>query len=261
MARGRNDYETAQIQGRLWTPIQFRPDFWFDAADASTLSTVSGNVSQWSDKSGNSRHMSEATNRPAYAIDGRTGLSIVSFGSGSQQNLAVTGLSIAYTQQSVFVVARPNAAEFNARLWTQSDSSIDYVTSNYYIPIVKGQTGNNWYSYTAGDFRGLYIITDAKWSIFASIMGAVDLTNYYDANPSSPYLYAWPGKTFTRFGVTQDFSGASQKFIGDVAEIIVLPIATARRDRQIIEGYFAWKWALALPADHPFANRPPLIGD
>jgi hypothetical protein len=48
---------------------------------------------------------------------------------------------------------------------------------------------------------------------------------------------------------------------GDVAEIIVVNSALATADRQIIEGYLAWKWALVstLPNDHPYKNNPPTL--
>jgi hypothetical protein len=32
-------------------------------------------------------------------------------------------------------------------------------------------------------------------------------------------------------------------------------------DLQRVEGYLSWKWGIRLAADHPYANRPPLIGD
>jgi hypothetical protein len=51
--------------------------------------------------------------------------------------------------------------------------------------------------------------------------------------------------------------------IGYIAEIIILAFIASAKVRQQIEGYLAWRWTLreALVAGHPFANRPPLIGD
>lgn len=43
-----------------WTPAQITTALWFDASDSSTITTVSGAVSQWNDKSGNNRHATQA---------------------------------------------------------------------------------------------------------------------------------------------------------------------------------------------------------
>lgn len=54
--------------------------FWFDAADTSSITLDgSNNVSQWNDKSGNSRHLTQATTllRPAYGTQTQNGYSLV----------------------------------------------------------------------------------------------------------------------------------------------------------------------------------------
>jgi len=255
-----NLYQEALFQGRLWSPAVLRPDFWFDAADASTVTTVSGNVSQWNDKSGNGRNMSEATNRPAYSIEQRNGLNTITYGTGSTQSLTVTGLSIAYTEQSSFAAARPNGSDFNGRLWTQSDSLDDWQTTNNYIPINKGQTGNQWGSNT-GTLRSIYNIVEGDWAILSSHRNASQVQNFYKTVGASAFSQAWAGKTFERFGATANIGGLPFKYAGEIGEIIVLNFYTETRDRQLVEGYLSWKWALPLPADHPFVNRPPLIGD
>jgi hypothetical protein len=50
---------------------------------------------------------------------------------------------------------------------------------------------------------------------------------------------------------------------GKIAEVVITLFVPTLRDRRTIEGYLAWKWGLDanLPADHPYRNRPPLIGD
>jgi hypothetical protein len=49
--------------------------------------------------------------------------------------------------------------------------------------------------------------------------------------------------------------------VGDYGEVCWFSAAHTARERLVIEGYLSWKWAIPLAADHPFANRPPLIGD
>lgn len=54
----------------LWSPSQITTELWADAADSSTITFTSGLISQWNDKSGNGRHMTQATAlyRPGYSL-------------------------------------------------------------------------------------------------------------------------------------------------------------------------------------------------
>ena len=54
---------------------------WFDAADASTITTAGGAVSQWRDKSGNARHLNQGTaaNQPRHLSNALNGRSVVRF--------------------------------------------------------------------------------------------------------------------------------------------------------------------------------------
>lgn len=54
---------------------------WLDAADSSSVTLNSGNVSQWRDKSGGSRHFSQATSgaQPEYTTAGQNGKNCLTF--------------------------------------------------------------------------------------------------------------------------------------------------------------------------------------
>ena len=88
---------------------------WLDAADASTVTTVSGAASQWNDKSGNARHATQGTanNRPAYngVIGGKAALTF----DGTNDAMA-TGLESASLTgyATFFCVCRPNFADATA---------------------------------------------------------------------------------------------------------------------------------------------------
>src|SRR5574340_953603 len=67
----------------LWTPHQIIASVaqWFDAADATTITLNGTTVSQWEDKSGNSRHASQATAaaQPTLVSSDLGGLDVISF--------------------------------------------------------------------------------------------------------------------------------------------------------------------------------------
>ncbi|MFM6248178.1 MAG: hypothetical protein ACKPEQ_03330, partial [Dolichospermum sp.] len=64
---------------KLWTPAQISTALWLDAADASTIILNGSTVSQWRDKSGNGRHVSQATaaNQPLFVTNQLNGLPVI----------------------------------------------------------------------------------------------------------------------------------------------------------------------------------------
>ena len=85
---------------------------WWDAADTSTVTTVSGAVSQWNDKSGLARNVlqSTANNRPAYSST-QNGMNVLTF-DGSNDRLATSSMfSLGTGGYTVFAVAS-NAGGF-----------------------------------------------------------------------------------------------------------------------------------------------------
>jgi len=106
---------------------------WLDAADASSVTTVSGAASQWNDKSGNGRHATQTTanNRPAYngLIGGKAALTF----DGTNDAMA-TGLESASLTgyATFFCVCRPNFADATAASNKPPLYGRDSTTSNSY---------------------------------------------------------------------------------------------------------------------------------
>lgn len=73
---------------------------------------------------------------------------------------------------------------------------------------------------------------------------------------------AEPASTYT---LAADGAGGNntKPLVGYISEIVILASIASAFVRQTSEGYLVWGWGLAqkLSATHPFANRPPLIGD
>ena len=80
-----------------FTPTAFTGcTLWLDAADSSSISTTSGNVTQWRDKSGNANHTTAGTGQPTYTSP------FVVFGGSAQLILPL----VFSTDWSIFVVAK-----------------------------------------------------------------------------------------------------------------------------------------------------------
>ena len=246
MPRGLNPYDEAQLQRRLWTPNVLRSALWFDAADLSTLTLVSGDASEWRDKSGNGRHVSQATaaRRPTYAELGLNGRPTLDWGSAIN-NKGLENLSVSnFNPTRYFIVADYDGADpFNehAGLVTHNfTAGIDIIIAN--------NTGILWYS-------GSYFHN-----------GNPTATNVALPTINSPFVLASNFAHSTNrlnlfIGNDRFLTGVTRGWRGKISEVFALDYVPSVAQRQVAEGYLAWKWGIRLDARHPFVNRPPLIGD
>jgi hypothetical protein len=250
----------------LWSPVEITTALWLDAADASTITESGGAVSQWDDKSGNGRDISQAssTQRPTLATTGLNGKPTLDFDGSNDYlfnaSVGASGLSNA-TIISVFkqVTGGP--------------------TEDHQINI--GQTG------TTGKVRGFYrpgnatVLGFGGWARIATssfsldiggahhifgfantaLSGSNNLQIFKDGSVETLTTSAALSTTLDGFSV-----GALQgALVGNyysnisVAEIIVLYEAISTVNRQKLEGYLAHKWGLTanLPADHPYKTVGP----
>jgi hypothetical protein len=252
MPRGLSDYDSAVIQGRLWTPEVLRPDAWFDAADLSTITIATG-VSEWRDKSGNERHMTQATAgvQPPLDLETKNGLACIRFrfqntGGTESDNLA---MSASLNVRSAYCV-----------LYRQSGIPTYSNNSNF---IFTDPVNYNWHA-SPGNLGALAwssVPETANWrgssnfasgsSITVSTYIGQDIWNVFSLNSSGNQVTRGIGKDRASFHSSKGLYG----------EVLFFTSASPTRERWLIEGYLSWKWGIPLAADHPYANRPPLIGD
>lgn len=228
-----------------WTPDQLSTECWFDAFDTSTITLISGNVSQWNDKSGNDRHASQGseTNRPVYNASGLNTRGVITF-DGSNDSLSLTGSS--FLSRSIFAVFNANdGASFSGFNWVFGSSTITKVPAIFGNAIFGNGT-----------------------TIYSSLpqQGAADNTKYVDGIVSGDFS---PLLEHKLFGAIANSDSASRSdwvigngdgpWNGDIVELIVLSSVISTMDRQKLEGYLAWKWGLEsrLDSSHPYKNSPP----
>jgi hypothetical protein len=238
----------------LWTPANITTALWLDAADAATVTTVSGAVSQWNDKSGNTRHATQATSaqRPVYTSAALSGQNVVEFNpiSSNHQRLSFSRLaSIGH----VFFVAKKNNVDNSSVVLT--DGSADDLRgvsfgagagSNFVVQQIAGSlstaTRNNWHIAeikTDGTNASLGINATRTTSADTDVMSCSDIGWYRNVGDPSVVPIA--------------------SFRGQVAEIIMSVSPLDDGTRQRIEGYLAHKWGLTanLPVGHPYKTVGP----
>jgi hypothetical protein len=247
-----------------WLPSEF-PSLaaWYDAADAGTIALNGSTVSQWNDKSGNARHVSQATaaNQPAYAPGA------ITF-DGTNDHLTASGINFSATDKlTVFMALRNVAADttrsafmFGAPFGSVSGLGADFpVDSQRRIRVdARG-------SVLAFPGSAISVATQnvtsvfgfgadiAGDSIFAFVDGAQVLNNTSDLGTGN-------------FGTSSLFIGSYNAgaafFSGTIYETVVVPALLSVADRQKIEGYLAWKWGTTsrLPGNHPYRYDGSLFG-
>jgi len=279
MPRGVDELDEARLQGRLWTPAQVLPAVWLDAADLSTITIATG-VSEWRDKSGNNRHATQATTslQPDYsqfALNGRPGLiwPVVAGATSINRVLYTTSFDIGISNiAATFVVARMDSGSaMNSfrRLFVNNSSGY----SLWYFG-----TGSS--SQTMLQIAGTATI-GADWTVGTErnspfVLSMVGPNNGGVAANNLRSRLNGGIRTNTRTDATGTVGGTSQLAIGaveagyttgqyswsgEISEIVHFNTTLSPHNVNIIEGYLAWKWGIRLAAEHPFANRPPLIGD
>jgi hypothetical protein len=261
----------------LWTPSAISTALWLDAADSSTLfasavggsgSVADGAVSRWEDKSGSGRHVSQSNlgQAPIRKTAIQNSLDVVRFDSaGLLNNNAqllrnVSGYSFffagvsttATAERTMFAVSTSaNNARFVAaklatsgflrvggrRTVAQSFSAAES-TVNLNTAAVVSCVANHSATTITSWANGTQAATNTSW---------------HDAGTTENDA----GGAFVAFN-----AGSSSNFFGDIFELVLVHQSMAVADRQIVEGYLAWKWGLQgnLPADHPYKNAAPAIG-
>ena len=222
---------------------------WLDGADAATLTQGGGTVSQWSDKSGNARHITQATtgNQPTYSSTSNA----VVF-TGSQYLNIPTALAATTPVYTIFVVERRASAnvmffigQYNlmsantALILGYNSATVSHHTTAYVsdcqvtVPTYAGASEPmriNRYDYT-GTTRATFING-----------GALSTTQSFSATLT----------TWSSANVGIGF-GTIYGYIGNIHEIIFYNATLTTTQQQTIESYLAQKWGMtsSLATGHP----------
>jgi len=226
--------------------------FWLDASDATTFTFSSGTrVSEWRDKSGNARHMTQATsayqpNRNAT----QNSLSAVTMRSGSAEYfMRNTSYNWANSAFTMLCVIRPNTGDYTAFLGQDAAgylqlgqdaglpaslaiSRIGQATSTCNLTLNQGVTGQITYK-SAGVSSGNVTVQIYKSKTAAS--STVTLGSL------STQAVAMIG------GSRSDLAPSIADNYGDagyLCEMLVYPSQLSDTDRNTVEDYLIAKWGV-----------------
>jgi hypothetical protein len=232
------------VSGPLWTPADITTQLWLDAADATTVTVVSGAVSQWNDKSGNGRNATQGSSslRPLLAAASVNGLDSITFNaltSGGHSIATSYNLSASNTYMICF--AGGNSVTANSRLISSGTKtaliSVTRTSNTVYAngPILNGA----WASNDTTNVGALVAPASGNFQFWGN---GTDITN---ANRA---VESWG-----TVGM-----GQVEPAAGRVCELVVA-LTSSSTTRELLEGYLAHKWGFAsnLPAGHPYKTNAP----
>jgi hypothetical protein len=238
---------------------------WFDAADSSTMTTVSGAVSEWRSKAGATRNLTQGTaaNRPALTANYYNGRSAVSF-DGSNDVLFATGLgAIAMSPLSVFIAldseitSATNDRGVMTMHVTSATNSFDNNGGFQFVANSAARTGGQraaYEAYARAATGSLEIETTTRSTaqpIGKTVFGiAADGTNgtLYQNGPAVDLQAASASYTSTTmyFGSLVQSGAPSLYWQGKILEILVYARAVSASERAAITNYLGNKWGVAV---------------
>lgn len=234
-------------------------ELWLDAADSSSVLLSGSNVTQWNDKSGNARNATQATasNQPTYSssnlnFNGTSSfLTLADFVARPTNLFAVVQANtLSAGQMHIFRKGRNPGSTFEFTLRQNNADLValwGYGVSTSLLTITAASAG----SLTRQMISALWDGTTANLYTNANVVGTSNLTASQFQGTSTYRIGA-------SFASDSDAAAPSLLWNGSMQEILVYDRTPTVSERQIIEGYLAWKWDLrtSLPTNHPYYNTP-----
>lgn len=251
-------------QRRKWTPAALRNSgqlsLWLDAADASTITLNGSNVSQWNDKSGNLRHVSQgtATRQPSFSANSLSFDATDDYLSASSVDFSATDkLTVAMVLKNVMSDSTRHAFIFGNNIYAGA-SGLDLSVPFNMLSTIRVAARGTSLSQANSANGTVPPNTDAIYSFGADIAGDSVFGFFNGTQVCSSNADLGTGNFGTAPITIGAFPTPSAYFGGSIYEVIVYPTILSTLDRQKVEGYLAWKWGLVanLPADHPYKNKP-----
>jgi hypothetical protein len=225
---------------------------WLDASDASTFTYSSGaRVSEWRDKSGNARHLTQATS--AYQPDRnatQNSLSAVTMRSGSAEYfMRNTSYDWAHSAFTLLCVIRPNTGDYTAYLGQDSTGTLQLgqdASNPAYLSVNRiGQATNTSNLTLANNTTGQITFKSAGISsgnitvqIYKSKTAASSTTTQNSLGASTIAMIG---------GSRSDLAPAIADNYGDngyLCELLVYPSQLSDVDRNATEDYLIAKWGV-----------------
>lgn len=231
---------------QAFSPLDVSPALWLDAADAATITESGGRVSQWNDKSGNSRHATQAsgTAQPYTGVNTLNAKNVLT-AQAAGQYLTTPSWAHSTTWFAIAVVRQPVAAYANVvALWDTGAYQafmMKYTNIANQMQVSVYDNTNTPHPVTTG------ITSGSAFSIIATQYNASNVRLWDGGGVISTTNESFTAQSFTQPMTVFSRGGGSESLIGDIAELVVcegtLPTIA---ERGKLFGYLAPKWGITL---------------
>jgi hypothetical protein len=223
---------------------------WYDASDAASITSSGGAVSQWNDKSGNARHLVQATgsSQPITGTRTQNSLNVIDFTAVSQR-IEVTGFTAITTNTATaFAVFQWETGSQNfARLWCLAPAGGDesFVTTG--MCVAQRRASTTWAQAYNGAVAATAVIAQDTPALIASQRNG-DAGSFWlnGGSASSTSGYGTSNFNIQDFYVATrfDHDTSNAPMDGWVAELILYSTALGATDRATVRDYLNAKWAV-----------------
>lgn len=235
---------------------------WLDADDSSTITTVSGGVSEWRDKSGIGRAFSQGTanNRPTVAVNVFGTKPAIRFDGSNDHLQSNTNAGSLVLPATVFVVANKSASTTDGGLFTHNkNGASSYDSSDLWV--ISTNTNGAQIRALGGQFTSLYPGIGAAAALLGKFLVSLRLatnagtlknrTAGLSTTDSSFTLSSTAANDGCAIGVLSADNGAGGFFYvhyldGDIAEVLIYTRALSASEESSVETYLAKKYGLTL---------------
>lgn len=229
---------------------------WYDSADASTITASPGLVSQWNDKSGNGKHLTQGTStkRPTTGTRTLNGLNVLDFDGGDvllNTSFAHSSLNVSYVQ--VFKSDTTGSGIGTFIGFGRTNASEGYIRNESGSETLRG------YGHRFPEQGEVYFNQNTNPHIVSYVKsGTSSQEAWQDGTKGTERTTAMTTFTSQRLSIGGRMDEVSTAD-GFVAETLILSSSLSEADRHMLEGYLAHKWGMAtnLPAAHPFKSAAP----
>ena len=216
-----------------WTPADLpNLQFWYDAADSSTITASGGLVSQWNDKSGNGRHLTQDTSgsRPSTGTRTINGRNVIDH-DGTGKRLANTGWTFTRTPYTAAVVAEVDS-KTSWNLFTSAWTDLAWI---------RGASGSGLLPWNRVGFTGF----SPSITVNGAALSPVTAGGMHTAAGSGPiYVIAEGAPDTLNLSFATSISTTTWALDGGVGELLLVQGSLSSGDRASLEGYLSGKWGL-----------------
>lgn len=236
-----------------FNPVIFGPSLWLDAADTSTITSSSGSVSQWNDKSGNDRHVAQgvAANQPTTGTRTVNGLNGIDFNGSTNRLTASSATTLVNSWNGFYTVFGVCVAD--SQIGNKQILNADLVVAPRPPQFLRIASGTP-QTIRIANFAGSQVVATASSAsnitLGATILLCAVLTDSTIRiglnNVFGTEISATGGATATTNTFSVGDANGTSFFDGIICELIAYPNYLDRNQIRQITSYLAAKWNVAI---------------